>query len=143
MLYTEILCRASCIHYDNLLFQLLYQCIVHPVDAIITVGPVDTPSLINGDVTLTCTASGIPLPSVMWLDQDSGIVVPATDVIINVTTIMSTLTLTSLQVNDFGYYECTATNMFDSEAEKAFLGGNYHIHFITTCHCTSSPSSPT
>jgi len=107
----------------------------------ITVGPVDTPSLINGDVTLTCTASGIPLPSVMWLDQDSGTVVPATDMIINDTTIMSTLTLTSLQVDNFGYYECIATNMFESDTKKAFLGGKYHIHIITTFHCTSSPPS--
>ena len=100
----------------------------HPGDARITVGPVETPSLINGDVTLTCTASGIPLPSVMWLDQDSGTVVPATDMIINDTTIMSTLTLTSLQADDFGSYECTATNMFDNDTETAFLGSEYHIH---------------
>jgi len=91
----------------------------------ITQGSVDIPAMIGDTVMFTCTATGIPLPTITWMDQDGNLVVGSTtdisDMIID-GTILSTLTLSNLQDDDFGDYTCSATNMFGSDDTTALLG---------------------
>jgi len=47
------------------------------------------------------------------------------DMIIDGTTILSTLTLSNLQDDDFDNYTCTVTNMFGSDNITALLGSEY------------------
>ncbi|XP_065905338.1 hemicentin-1-like isoform X4 [Dysidea avara] len=88
--------------------------------ALITQGPINTPRVLGGSVVFTCTATGIPLPNITWMDEN--IILMGSDMIINDTTIQSTLTLSNLQDDDFDNYTCTATNMFGSDDVTALLG---------------------
>ena len=88
----------------------------------ITEGPMDTAGVVGGNVTFTCTATGIPLPNITWMDENDNSVLVGSDMIIDGTTILSTLTLSNLQDDDFDNYTCTATNMFGSDDVTALLG---------------------
>ena len=90
--------------------------------AVITEGPVNTSAMINDNVTFTCTATGIPLPTITWMDENDNSVLVGSDMIIDNTTIRSTLTLSNLQAEDFDNYTCTATNMFGSDDVTVLLG---------------------
>jgi len=93
--------------------------LLYTVVPTITQGPVDTPAMIGDTVMLTCTATGIPLPTITWMDEnDNSVLVMSIDS----TTILSTLTLLNLQDDDFGNYTCTATNMFGSDNVTVLLG---------------------
>ena len=89
---------------------------------VITQGPVNMSGELGGSVVFTCTATGIPLPDITWMDEDSNIVTTTSNMIIDSTVIQSTLTLSNLQDEDFDNYTCTATNMFGSENTTALLG---------------------
>ncbi|XP_065905337.1 hemicentin-1-like isoform X3 [Dysidea avara] len=91
-------------------------------DAMITVGPVNTSAMIGGGETLTCTATGIPLPNITWMNQDGNTAGTPSDMMINPTTILSTLTFSNLQDNDFGNYVCMASNTFNNDTATALLG---------------------
>jgi len=69
-----------------------FCCAVVPI---ITQGPIDTPAMMGDNVTFTCTATGIPLPTITWMDES--IMLMGSDMIIDNTTILSTLTLSNLQ----------------------------------------------
>ena len=88
----------------------------------ITQGPVHMSGVLGGSVVFTCTATGIPLPDITWMDEDGNIVTTTSDMIIDGTVIRSTLTLSNLQDKDFHNYNCTATNTFDSDNVTALLG---------------------
>jgi len=61
------------------------------------------------------------------MDQDDNIVGTISSMVINGgTAIQSTLTLSSLQDDDFGNYTCTATNVFNSDNVTALLGSECH-----------------
>ena len=97
----------------------------------ITQSPVDMARMINDNVTFTCTVTGIPLPIITWMDQDSNIVGTTSDIIINGDTVrLSTLTLSNLQDDDFDNYTCTATNMFGSDDVTALLGSEWSIYTV-------------
>ena len=96
------------------------------VAANITQGPIDTPAMIGDNITFTCTATGIPLPTITWMDQDGNIVGTTSDMVINDTTIQSTLTLINLQVDDFRNYICLANNTFNGDTLTALLGSEYN-----------------
>ena len=87
----------------------------------ITQGPMNVTHMIDESVTFTCTATGIPLPMIMWTDEDD-MILADTSVDINTTSIQSTLTISNLQDEDFDNYTCTATNMFGSDSVTALLG---------------------
>ena len=91
----------------------------------ITVGPIDTPGVLDDSVMFTCTATGIPLPTITWMNQDGNIVGTTSDMI-DVTTIQSTLTVSNLQDNDFGNYVCMAGNVFNTDNATALLGSEYN-----------------
>ena len=100
--------------------------------AIITEGPVDTPGMLGGNVTFTCMATGIPLPNITWTDEDDTMLM-GSDMVINTTSIQSTLTLSNLQDEDFDNYTCTATNMFGSDNVTALLGSELCCGHIIVC----------
>ena len=89
---------------------------------VITQGPMNMSGVLGGSVVFTCTATGIPLPDITWMDEDGNIVTTTSDMIIDGTVIRSTLTLSNLQDEDFDNYTCTATNMFDSDSVTVLLG---------------------
>ena len=92
------------------------------VDPEITQGPVDAARMLGNDVTFTCTATGLPIPDITW-SNTSGIDIPVQagdDMIINDTR-RSQITVSDLQLGNFGTYTCTATNQFDSVSDSALL----------------------
>ena len=64
-------------------------------------------------------ATGVPLPNITWSGPDIP-VQPNDDMIINDTR-QSEITVSDLQIGDFGTYTCTATNEFGSVSETALL----------------------
>ena len=84
-------------------------------------GPMNVALMIDESVTFTCTATGIPLPMIMWTNEND-MILADTSVEINTTSIQSTLTLSNLQDENFDNYTCTATNMFGSDSATALLG---------------------
>ena len=88
----------------------------------ITQGPTNESRILDGSVMFTCTATGIPLPIITWMDENDDTMLTADDMVISGTTILSTLTLSNLQDDDFDNYTCTATNMFGSDDVTVLLG---------------------
>ena len=88
---------------------------------VIVVPPMDTIISFGENVNLTCTAIGYPMPSYEW-SRVNGIL-PADSTVIN-TSIMSTLSLYSVDLEDEGVYNCTAIG-YDgySVTESAVLTG--------------------
>jgi len=89
--------------------------------------------MVNDNATFTCTATGIPLPTITWMN--GSIMLMGSDMIINSTTILSTLTLSNLQDDDFENYTCTATNMFGSDNVTALLGSKYQVLLSRSYGC--------
>jgi len=89
---------------------------------VITEAPANTPNALGGNVTFSCIAIGIPLPTITWSsDSDSNIAVNSSTMI-DFSTIQSVLTLSDLQVKDFEKYTCTASNNLGSDTGTAILG---------------------
>jgi len=95
---------------------------------IITEAPSNTPATIGGRFTLTCTAVGIPLPTITWSSNSDNSIATTSSTEIDFSTIQSELTFSDLQANDFEMYTCTATNTVGSDNGTAILGSE----FITT-----------
>ena len=88
----------------------------------ITQGPVTAAGRLDEDVIFTCTATGVPLPNITWSgpDMTDNPVQPSDDMIIDDTR-QSQITVSDLEIGDFGTYTCTATNDFDSVNATALL----------------------
>ena len=86
--------------------------------------PSNTAGVIDGSVTLTCTATGNSLPNITWRSSNGDISKAATsDLVLDKNyTIQSTLTLTNLQVDNFTNYTCSAVNEYGSQNVAAVLG---------------------
>ena len=91
----------------------------------ITQAPIDVSGELGGSVVFTCTATGNPRPDITWTDQDGNMAGMTSDMVIDTTSIQSTLTLSNLQDEDFDNYTCTATNMFGSDNVTALLGSEF------------------
>ena len=80
--------------------------------------PVDTVHYAGGNISLSCNASGIPLPTFQWFKKN--VLITASDRISNFTTIHfqspteslleNTLVLMELVLSDDDDYHCEATN---------------------------------
>jgi len=68
-------------------------------------------SYINGSVTFTCTATGIPLPTITWSSYTDGDIVANSETM-DMTIISSEIIISDIQVEDFINYTCTAENQF-------------------------------
>ena len=100
-------------------FFLIYVFLVTPE---ITKGPVTAARGLEGIVTFNCTAIGIPLPTITWSGPNmTDIPVQSNDDMIINDTRQSQITVSDLQIGNFGTYTCTATNDFDSVSETALL----------------------
>ena len=85
--------------------------------------PMDTVANISDSVSFTCSASGIPLPSISWFKDD--LPLDPDSVNITVTTngtfsVSSVLTLDSLQLSDAGVYSCNASHETSGTAISQF-----------------------
>ena len=93
----------------------------NPIVAVeITQGPMEVTSLIGGEVTFTCMATGIPLPTITWMDQD-GVINASNETILDMITVYSQIIIPDVQMEDFTTYTCTAMNLFGMIAEDAML----------------------
>ena len=76
---------------------------------------------------MTCEAEGVPVPDIIW--TRNGIVMPSTQS----KTGVRELKFTPVDTNDFGDYECTATN-FLGLTKKIItieeLGKEYLLHLV-------------
>ena len=107
----------------------LYSLTVPPliVQAVITVDPVNTDAEYLSNVSLSCTAQGVPVPDFAWtVDSGSGPVdvvesgrISITIVQISINEQMSTLTLTSVLPSDTATYTCNANNSNGTDSGSA------------------------
>ena len=80
--------------------------------------PVETTHFAGGNITLSCTASGVPLPAIVWLKDGEELQQDARVFYANTTLrdtpnrglILSTLSFADLQLTDDADYACRATN---------------------------------
>lgn len=82
-----------------------------PINAsfVLTIG--SSVRAVTGSVlTLTCDASGLPNPELVWTKDDLIIKANGTRLIINGT-----------KKTDSGVYECTATNLAGSKSERSVI----------------------
>ena len=87
----------------------------------ITVPPEDAVVLLNGEVTFTCTAIGVPAPIITWSNEDNNVIDATTNESMDTTT-TSTLTLTNLTSSYFNQsYTCTASNEHGMTNRSAYL----------------------
>ena len=96
----------------------------------ITEAPVNIADTLDGSVTFTCTAIGIPLPTITWSSDSNNNITATSDMILDDNiTIHSNLTLSFLQSDDFMNYTCTAVNKFGSDSGTAVLGSKLLVSF--------------
>ena len=112
------------------LFVCLYGDHCFTVAVSITQSPVDTSVNRESSVTLTCTATGVPAPSIMWYKQLSNgtlqlISGTGAYFISTVTSNVnrtSQLTITNVAVSDSGKYLCRAYNLGkNATSDTAYL----------------------
>ena len=103
-----------------------------PVAPSITVPPMDV-SVVSPDRALfSCTADGVPIPTISWLRMDNGTevdVIADSAVLISNTpidnrTVMSNLIFNETQPVRSGVYICVASNLLGSATEMAQLTVN-------------------
>ncbi len=81
---------------------------------ILTFPEADNVTSIQDNITLTCNASGFPIPQISWTHNMTGI--NGSDDRVSITedqgqrSVLSTLTVTRAMTNDSGQYECMVTS---------------------------------
>ena len=115
-------------------------------------------TLIEGDIlTITCTATGVPVPSVTWSRADGSSLTDSRYVISDISSSMvvndvyqvtRNLTIMNIIREDAGaVYGCTVTNVLNTVQSnviiivqcKWFIIYVPLVIIICTCMCTSSP----
>lgn len=89
--------------------------------------PLDTEVVIGNSVSISCSASGVPLPNIIWSRAGHGEIMNHTDYLITsvedndsmLTT--SLLTIVNAVQVDTGYYNCTAENNIGRDFATFFL----------------------
>ncbi|XP_065889011.1 uncharacterized protein [Dysidea avara] len=100
----------------------VYAVFVNILETTITEAPVNIADTLEGSVTFTCTATGIPLPNITWSSDSNDSIAATSNMILGNITIQSNLTLSFLQRDDFMNYTCTAVNEFGIDSRTAVLG---------------------
>ena len=116
--------------------QSLFQCVevnlvlsLHSLTVQTEVDPVDTNAEYLSNVSLSCTARGVPVPDFAWtMDSGSGPVdvmesgrFSITTTQISISQQMSTLTFTSVMPSDTAPYTCNASNSIGTDSRSAEL----------------------
>lgn len=86
--------------------------------------PLDTEVVINDSVSLSCSASGVPLPNITWSRTGYGELMNSTNYLItNVQgdSITSLLTVVSAMQGDTGHYNCTAENSVGRDSATFYI----------------------
>ena len=94
------------------------------VAAVIVTGPQTQNVTAGSSFTLTCNATGYPVPSIEWtLNETSYIIRDSSVTTITVTEGLrsntSDITVTNAMTDDTGVYECIATNRVDTDMQNA------------------------
>ena len=112
-----------------------YLKLLFPVPPEITIPPEPRPLLTIGkNYTLTCNASGDPLPNITWTKDG----IPAEE--FNVTGYK--LHLTDVKLKDVGSYRCTASNGYGVDASNAsIVGVKCKLSVLYYQSCSSDYSS--
>ena len=99
-------------------FLLFYSLSLQPVPVEIVSDPMETTHFAGGSTVLSCTASGLPIPTVVWLKDGVQILDDGRVAISNATLtetseeglVQSNLTFSDLQLSDDANYACEAMN---------------------------------
>jgi len=81
--------------------------------------------MVNDNATFTCTATGIPLPTITWSSDSRNSIEATGDIIMDDDRIVSMLTLSNVQDDDFDNYTCTANNVLSTDNVTAILGSKH------------------
>ena len=80
------------------------------------------------NVSFTCQATGIPVPTISWYFNNTllahGTEYTISEMSVNTTTISSTLTILSVESSDVGTYTCNATNVVSTDTSSGVLTVN-------------------
>ena len=87
----------------------------------------------GNNITITCEATGIPLPTIVWT-FNGGVLMSGGNVNISiatienedVSTVTETLTIMNVSRNFTGVYECSASNSVGNDTSS-------HIHITVQC----------
>ena len=112
------------------------------VGTVIVTSP-QTQNVTAGELfTLTCNATGYPVPSIEWtLNGTSYIIEDSSITTITLTEELrsntSNLTVTSAMTNDTGIYECVATNVLNNDTQDAnvTVQGQFSLYSVYVCKC--------
>ena len=121
------------VFYKHLFFNSVYYQVFIVGSPTITEAPINIADTINGSVTFTCTATGIPLPTITWSSDSNNSIAATSDMILGNITIQSNLMLSYLQNDDFMNYTCTAVNEVGSDSGTAVLGSKLLMFLLTVC----------
>ena len=117
---------ASTIHKINAQF---FCFIVNPM---ISQDPESISQLTDPIAMFECTATGIPLPRIMWtFSNDDGVTDNLVSTSFNVTSSRSVtagLGLRNVTESDFGTYTCVATNMFNEDSVPVTLSSRKCVY---------------
>ena len=98
-----------------------------------TAHPISKTVLVNNSLSMSCSAVGIPTPSIEWMFDGSKIINHnLTNSITTGQTTTSTLTITMIELYHAGIYSCTATN---SHFTNYSIGSN---NATVTVQCKTS-----
>jgi len=100
--------------------------------------PEDQAVALGENVTFTCIASGTNIPSIVWAQIVDGSTIPISNGVETLdtgNTVNSTLTISDANEDDFGDYQCIASDSFSVdvinftmyEAGKLLLNSKYII----------------
>lgn len=90
-----------------------------PDEVMILLAPMDTTVNITDTAVFTCSASGIPVPTIVWF-KDGEPLDATTNVTTNETVATSQLDLGALLLSDEGRYSCNASNSVSDSEVKEF-----------------------
>ena len=102
----------------------------------ITVPPENAIVLLGGNVTFTCTAIGVPAPTITWSNEVIGAINATSIEIEDTVTTTSMLTLTNLESSYFNQsYTCMASNEHGMVNRSAVLteGSELGANLMHTC----------
>ena len=100
------------------------------------VGPSISPEVMDqtlnkGDTaSFTCQVTGEPVPTISWyfngipVDETNTMKYTISMMLLNITTISSTLTIMNVQSSDVGTYTCNATNVISTDTSSGVLTVN-------------------